>query len=81
MNQEGSFDTCPGRIEKDAQREGLRSPDDFNALVKDSGKEVSKPLLKGELTDHRGYEKHDQKAKATDNAAIFIDNSSILKGT
>ena len=30
-------------------------------------KEVVETLLDGELTDHLGFEKHDQKAKATDN--------------
>jgi len=30
-------------------------------------KEVVEKILDGELTDHFGFEKHDQKAKATDN--------------
>lgn len=36
--------------------------------MREVSKEVVETLLDGELTDHLGYEKHDQKTKVTDNA-------------
>jgi putative transposase len=36
--------------------------------MRDVSKEVVETLLEGELTNHLGYEKHDQKAKTTENA-------------
>jgi len=36
--------------------------------MRDVSKEVVETLLEGELTGHLGYEKHDQKTKATENA-------------
>ena len=50
------------------KEKGVKSLDDFNAFIWEVSKEVVETLLEGELTDHRGYEKHDQKTKATDNA-------------
>jgi transposase-like protein len=35
--------------------------------MREVSKEVVEALLEGELTDHLGFEKHDQKTKATDN--------------
>jgi len=47
---------------------GVKTLDDFNAFMRDISKDVVETLLEGELTDHLGYEKHDQKAKETENA-------------
>lgn len=33
--------------------------------MREVSKKVVKTILDGELTDHLGYEKHDQKAKST----------------
>ena len=55
-------------LKKLLKEKGVKSLDDFNAFMRDISKEVVETLLEGELTDHLGYEKHDQKAKATDNA-------------
>lgn len=50
------------------KEKGVKSLDDFNAFMREISKEVVETILDGELTDHLGYEKHDQKVKATDNA-------------
>ncbi len=50
------------------KEKGVKSLDDFNAFMREVSKEVVETLLEGELTDHLGYEKHNQKAKAADNA-------------
>lgn len=55
-------------LKKLLKEKGVKSLDDFNAFMREVGKEVVETLLDGELTEHLGYEKHDQKAKATDNA-------------
>jgi transposase-like protein len=55
-------------LKKLLKEKGVRSLDDFNAFMREISKEVVETILEGELTDHLGYEKHDQKAKATDNA-------------
>jgi transposase-like protein len=55
-------------LKKLLKEKGVKSLDDFNAFMREVSKEVVETLLEGELTDHLGYEKHDQKAKATDNA-------------
>jgi putative transposase len=55
-------------LKKLLKEKGVKSLDDFNAFMRDISKEVVETLLDGELTDHLGYEKHDQKTKATDNA-------------
>ena len=55
-------------LKKLLREKGVKSLDDFNAFMRDISKEVVETILEGELTDHLGYEKHDQKAKATDNA-------------
>jgi putative transposase len=54
-------------LKKLLKKKGVKSLDDFNAFMREVSKEVVETLLEGELTDHLGYEKHDQKAKATDN--------------
>jgi putative transposase len=54
-------------LKKLLKEKGVKSLDDFNAFMRDVSKEVVETLLEGELTDHLGFEKHDQKAKTTDN--------------
>jgi putative transposase len=54
-------------LKKLHEEKGVKSLDDFNAFMRDVSKEVVETLLEGELTDHLGFEKHDQKAKTTDN--------------
>ncbi len=55
-------------LKKLLKDKGVKSLDDFDAFMRDISKEVVETMLDGELTDHLGYEKHDQKAKATNNA-------------
>jgi transposase-like protein len=55
-------------LKKLLKEKGVKSLDDFNAFMREVSKEVVETLLDGELTDHLGYEKHDQKTKTTDNA-------------
>jgi putative transposase len=55
-------------LKKLLKEKGVKSLDDFNAFMREISKEVVETILEGELTDHLGYEKHEQKAKATDNA-------------
>jgi transposase-like protein len=54
-------------LKKLLKEKGVKSLDDFNAFMREISREVVETLLDGELTDHLGFEKHDQKAKATDN--------------
>jgi transposase-like protein len=54
-------------LKKLLKEKGVKSLDDFNAFMREVSKEVVETLLDGELTDHLGFEKHDQKAKATEN--------------
>jgi transposase-like protein len=55
-------------LKKLLKEKGVKSLDDFNSFMREVSKEVVETLLDGELTDHLGYEKHDQKTKSTDNA-------------
>ena len=55
-------------LKKLLKEKGVKSLDDFNAFMREVSKEVVETLLDGELTDHLGYEKHDQKTKSADNA-------------
>jgi transposase-like protein len=55
-------------LKKLLKEKGVKSLDEFNAFMREISREVVETILEGELTDHLGYEKHDQKAKATDNA-------------
>jgi transposase-like protein len=55
-------------LKKLLKEKGVKSLDDFNAFMREVSKEVVETILDGELTDHLGYEKHDQKTKSTDNA-------------
>lgn len=47
---------------------GVKTLEDFNAFMREISKDVVETLLEGELTDHLGYEKHDRRAKTTENA-------------
>ena len=55
-------------LRKLLKEKGVKSLDDFNAFMREISKDVVETLLDGELTDHLGFEKYEQKAKATDNA-------------
>jgi len=55
-------------LKKLLKEKGVKSPDDFSAFMREVSKDVIETLLEGELTDHLGFEKYDQKTKATDNA-------------
>jgi transposase-like protein len=55
-------------LKKLLKEKGVKSLDDFNAFMREISKEVVETTLDGELTDHLGYEKHDQKTKTTNNA-------------
>lgn len=52
-------------LKKLLKEKGVKSLDDFNAFMRDISKEVVETLLEGELTDHLGFEKHDQKGPAS----------------
>ena len=54
-------------LKKLLKEKGVKSLDDFNTFMREVSKEVVETLLEGELTDHLGFEKHDQKANVTDN--------------
>jgi hypothetical protein len=60
-------------LKKLLKEKGVKSLDDFNAFMRDISKEVVETLLDGELTDHLGYEKHDQKARITDTSPTMIE--------
>lgn len=55
-------------LKKLLKEKGVKSLEDFNAFMREVSKDVVETLLDGELTDHLGFEKYDQKAKTTDNA-------------
>lgn len=55
-------------LRKLLKEKGVKSLDDFNALMSEISKEVVEALLEGELTDHLGFEKHDHEAKTIDNS-------------
>ncbi len=55
-------------LKKLIKAKGVKSLDDINAFMRDISKNVVETILDGELNDHLGYEKHDQKTKTTDNA-------------
>jgi transposase-like protein len=56
------------KLKKLLKEKSVKSLDDFNAFMRDVSKDVIETLLEEELTDHLGFEKHDQKAKAIDNS-------------
>jgi putative transposase len=56
------------KLKKLLKEQGVKSLDDFNAFMRDVSKDVVETLLEEELTDHLGFEKHDQKAKVIDNS-------------
>ena len=56
------------KLKKLLKEKGVKSLDDFNAFMRDVSKDVIETLPDEELTDHLGFEKHDQKAKVIDNS-------------
>jgi transposase-like protein len=64
-------------LKKLLKEKGVKSLDDFNAFMRDISKEVVETLLDGELTDHLGYEKHDQKAEVTDNVRNGFTSKTV----
>ena len=52
-------------LKKVLKEKGVKSLDDFNAFMREISMDVVETILDGELTDHLGCQKHDQKAKAT----------------
>lgn len=56
------------KLKKLLKEKGVKNLDDFNAFMKDVSKDVVETLLEGELTDHLGFERYDQKAKTIDNS-------------
>jgi transposase-like protein len=55
-------------LKKLLKAKGVKSVDDFNAFMCEISKDVVETLLEGDLTDHLGLQKYDQKMKTTDNA-------------
>jgi len=56
------------KLKKLLKEKSVKSLEDFNAFMRDVSKDVIETLLDEELTDHLGFEKYDQKAKAVDNS-------------
>ena len=56
------------KLKKLLKEKGVKSLEDFNAFMRDVSKGVIETLLDEEMTDHLGFEKCDQKAKAIDNS-------------
>ena len=56
------------KLKKLLKEKGVKDLDDFNAFMREVSKDVVETLLDEELTDHLGFEKHDQKAKVIDNS-------------
>jgi transposase-like protein len=56
------------KLKKLLKEKGIKSLDDFNAFMRDVNEDVIETLLGEELTDHLGFEKYNQKAKAVDNS-------------
>jgi putative transposase len=56
------------KLKKLLKEKGVKDLDDFNAFMREVSKDVVETLLEEELTDHLGFEKHDQKAKTIDNS-------------
>jgi len=49
------------KLKKPLKEKGVKDLDDFNAFMRDISKDFVETLLEEELTDHLGFEKHDQK--------------------
>jgi len=78
MEQGGkAMDLDRDELKKLLKAKGVKTLDDFNAFMRDISKDVVETLLEGELTDHLGYEKHDQKAKETENARNGFTPKSV----
>lgn len=55
-------------LKKEIKEKGIKTLDDFNDYMKSISKDILEVLLNEEMTDHLGYEKHDQSSKETDNS-------------
>jgi transposase-like protein len=66
------------KLKKLLREKGVKSLDDFNAFMRDVSKDVVETLLAEELTDHLGFEKHDQKAKTVRLQAVSGKCADIL---
>lgn len=64
-------------IKKLIKENEIKSLDDFNEFMKEISKEVMESLLDEEMTDHLGYEKHDQKTKQTDNSRNGYNSKDV----
>lgn len=64
-------------LKKLLKEKGVKSLDDFNALMSEISKEVVESLLEGELTDHLGFEKYDHEAKAIDNSRNGFSSKTV----
>jgi transposase-like protein len=64
-------------IKKLIKESGVKSLEDFNALMKEISKEILETLLDEEMTDHLGYEKHDQQSKQTDNSRNGYNSKEV----
>jgi len=65
------------KLKKLLKEKGVKNLDDFNAFMRDVSKDVIETLLEEELTDHLGFEKHDQKAKVIDNSRNGFTPKSV----
>ena len=64
-------------IKKLIKEKGIDSLEDFNELMREISKEVMETLLDEELTEHLGYEKHDQKSKKTKNSRNGYSSKAV----
>ncbi len=64
-------------IKKLIKESGVKSLEDYNALMKEISKEILETLLDEEMTDHLGYDKHDQKLKKTDNSRNGCNSKEV----
>jgi putative transposase len=55
------------KLKKLLKEKGVKSLDNFNAFMRDVSKDIIETLLDEQLPGHMGFEKYDQKAKATGN--------------
>jgi putative transposase len=67
------------KLKKLLKEKGIKSLEDFNTFMRDVRKDVIETLLEEELTDHLGFEKYDQKAKAVNNSRNGKGTSQVWK--
>lgn len=64
-------------LKKELKEKGVKSLDDFNEYMKEISKDVLEVLLKEEMTDFLGYEKHDQESKTTENTRNGYNSKNV----